>query len=237
MKIVHENHVLGDYEEKGRIQRILNETIEKEDSLKVLDTKELHDKKYDLNKTFYRIFSCLNYRSSTSILDLGCWSTIKTVESEQYWRKYEPYLARALYLSQSKTYIKEIIWVDCSDLSKEVFPHKELDLLKKDILKENFEKESFDLVYAGMLFNSPELEKRTTGIYSKDDACDETSIHLKNILLPQIKHLLKPEGIFLYQGGWIDLFKNEEEYVTIFQSSYMPRTKVPTSQVPYWYGF
>lgn len=237
MKIVHENNVLGNYEENKKMQRIFSETIEKEDSLKILDTKELHDKKYDLNKTFYRIFSCLNYRSSTSILDLGCWSTIKTVESEQYWRTYEPYLARVLYLSQSRTYIKEIIWVDCGDLSKEVFPHKELDLLKKNILKENFEKESFDLVYTGMLFNSPELEKRTTGIYSKNDACNETSIHLKNILLPQIKHLLKPDGIFLYQGGWIDLFKNEKEYVPLFETRFKNYIAPISSEVPYWCGF
>lgn len=114
---------------------------------------------------------------------------------------YEPYLARALYLSKSRTYIKEIIGIDCGDLSREEFSHKELDLLQKNILKENFKKESFDLIYAGMLFNSPELERRTTGIYSKNDACSETTINFKNIILPQIKYLLKPDGIFLYQGG------------------------------------
>lgn len=61
MKIIHENHVLGDYETDKKMQEILNETIKKENSLKILDTKELYNKRCDLRKAFYSIFACLNY--------------------------------------------------------------------------------------------------------------------------------------------------------------------------------
>jgi SAM-dependent methyltransferase len=242
MKIMHEHNIIYlDEGVKYAMSRLENSIkkgfFEGIDSIKQLPR--------DFEDSFSRIMACLGYTIiHNKILDLGCGSTGKTVESKEYKDKYEPWMCRSLYSIRAHSLAEcnyqpektQIMGVDCGDLSKERFPHKELNLLEKNILINNFEKESFDLIYASMLFNSPELEKQITGKESNRDACEETSLKLKEILLPQIKTLLKPEGIFLYHGGGKELFSNEPEYISRFRNSEEVRDRFVPKERDYWGG-
>jgi len=150
-----------------------------------------------LQKSVGRIAAKLNYElNNKKILDLGCGAIGGNVESSEYKDKYEPWLLRFLYDTKDKTNL-EIFGVDCGDLSNEKFPHLNLNLLEEKALEDNFKRESFDLVHASHLVNSPELERQVSGIYSKDNASLKSYKKLMGILEPQVKKILKPNGIFL----------------------------------------
>ncbi len=223
MKIIHQDEVEGVLEGISKSNKILEEVIDGNHCFRSLQkVSELNVIRARVQKDWRQLFASLEYEPyGKRILDLGCGAVGNTIESQRYEDFFEPWLCRALYyhsLPLDERWKIRITGVDCGNLSKEVFPHKELNLLEENTLVNNFEHNSFDLVHASMLFNSPELEKRTTG---KDvrDATDETAKNLKAILLPQIKHILKPEGIFLYSGGGRELFRDEPEYTEHFRNS------------------
>jgi len=209
-------------------------------SIKDLPWKFIYGFPWDFSKTM----ACLDYKVlHQKILDLGCGAIGNTIESREYPGEYEPWLCRALWSMRNESLAicnykpeeTQIMGIDVGDLSEEKFQHKNLNLLEENVLIDNFEKNYFDLINASMLFNSPELEKRVTGRNSKDDACKETSKRLKKILLPQIKALLKPEGIFLYQGAGRELFSNEPEYVSHFENSLEVKKRFEPIK-PYFFG-
>ena len=229
MKIIHEDNIIYLNEGAKYALKQLETSIKKGFFEGVSSINDLPwNFLWGIPEQFSKFMACLDYNiMRKKVLDLGCGSVGKTVESKEYPRKYEPWLCRALWSMRTEgldgcNYQPEktqMIGVDIGDLSKEKFPHKKLDLLEKDVLVNNFEKESFDLINASMLFNSPELEKIVTGKEGNKDASKETSLKLKEILLPQIKTILKSEGIFLYNGGGRELFSDEPEYISVFRPS------------------
>jgi SAM-dependent methyltransferase len=230
MQIIHQHDITGILEGGTKANLILKEIIRNNAcfrNIQILDGVNLSlDERWKrmginnkLEKDWRNVLACLDYNLyNKSILDLGCGATNNNFESKEYSNQYEPWLCRALHSCKNE-YKTQVMGVDCGDLSKEEFPHKELNLLEKEVLINNFEKNSFDLINASMLFTSPELEFQTTKEYRTGDASEETAINLKNILLPQIKLLLKSNGIFLYAGGEKELFKDEPEFVEIFRNS------------------
>jgi len=241
MKIIHEYNIIRLREGVEFVMNILEESIKKGFFEGISSIQEIPE---DFKDSFSKVMTCLDYvPMHIKILDLGCGSTGNTIEHKEYNKKYEPWLCRALYSIRASSLAScnyepektQIIGVDLGDLSKEKFFHKELNLLEKDILINNFEKGSFDLINASMLFNSPELERILTGKMIKD-ACKNTSLKLKEVLLPQIKTLLKPEGIFLYQGGGKELFSDEPEYISKFRNSEECMERFRPQERHYWGG-
>jgi SAM-dependent methyltransferase len=233
MKIIHYYNIIGIVEGRNKARKELDDILKSEifDELRIVDNLEKNESfkrdriNDDLWDNYRKIMIVMDYQLfGKKILDLGCGATGGNIESKEYNNEYEPWLCRALYqqkLNMEDRYGKDseygtmtqITGVDCADLSKEVFPNKRLNLLEKNVLINNFEEQSFDLITSFMLFNSPELEKRTTG-QELSDASLTTALNLKKTLLPQIRRLLKPEGIFLYNGHGRELFQNEPEFVT-----------------------
>lgn len=148
---------------------------------------------------YMRVLNVLNQDiKGKSILDLGCGSNGGTEEKIKYGSLYEPWFSRFVYQNIQELKLN-IFGIDKGDLEREEFPHMQLNLLEEKALINNFKKNSFDIITAFRLFNSPELEKET---YNRIEynASKESSDKLMNILSWQIKEILKPEGIFLYYG-------------------------------------
>lgn len=136
-------------------------------------------------------------------LDLGCGSMHTTKDSKlTNYGRYEPWFSRVLHRAKI-----DVTGVDIGNLSQEEFSNLRKNLLESNALDE-LPSNYYDHIHAYLLFNSPELEKQTTG---KDlqDASIETGKKLRDILMPQIKRLLKPEGFFLYLGPK-EIFENYE---------------------------
>ena len=122
------------------------------------------------------------------ILDLGCGSRKSPDhrEGRSWGRDFEPWLCRGL--KELKLFFSvHPIGVDISCLEGEMFEHYSRDLRKKDALS-MIPEESIDYAHASLLFNSPSLP----GWQEQE---------MKENLLLQLRRVLKPEGIFFYNGG------------------------------------
>ena len=115
------------------------------------------------------------------ILDLGCGA--KNCRDNDYGN-YEPWLCRTLHLLEVK-----VIGVDVDDsLSKESFVNHVVDLFSSNSLA-MIESNSVDLVHASSLFDSVAVVEK-----SGFSAIDK----FKQTLMPEIKRVLKKDGVFLY---------------------------------------
>lgn len=131
----------------------------------------------------------------------------KELQNQFFDYKYKPWLGRFIYATRDKTGI-DYTGVDIGDLSSEKFNGVQMNLLEKNCLVNNFAENQFDFVIASMLFNSPELEKQIVNIEVRKDASYESSLTLKENLVPQLERIIKPEGVLLWQGGNKGLFSN-----------------------------
>ncbi len=163
-----------------------------------------------LDNMWQRILRILDYETSGKrILDLGCGAEKGNIESRHFEYTYKPWLGRFLHATSDKTGI-DYVGVDIGDLSSEKFKNIQMSLLEENCLINNFTENQFDIVIAQMLFNSPELEKQINNIEEMKDASQESALKLKVNLLPQIERILKPEWVFLWQGGNRELFSEDK---------------------------
>jgi SAM-dependent methyltransferase len=148
-----------------------------------------------------------------SLLDLGCGSTsydrtfgntnrvmregyfIENPLGVAYRSPFEPWLPRILHELGM-----HVIGIDYGSLEDEEFEHySHIDLLQEDVLQ-MIPDRSLDYVHTAMLWNSPLMEQmmwKREGVRTAFAA--QT---LRERLLPQIKRVLKPEGLFLdFYGG------------------------------------
>jgi SAM-dependent methyltransferase len=138
----------------------------------------------NLDIHFFNVYSLLNGDlDKKKILDLGCGSnkSLHHVFDEHYL--FSPWLCRILNETSACP-----IGIDIYDLEGEEFEHYSKDLLSLDSL-DFLATNSFDLVHSNFLFNDPILERRGNNAGAK----------LYNLLIPQIKRVLKPNGIFAYR--------------------------------------
>ncbi len=165
---------------------------------------------FDILDNFWqKILKILDYETSGKrILDLWCGAKKGNVESKYFKQRYQPWLGRFIHATRDKTGI-DYVGVDIGDLSSEKFNGIQMDLLKKNCLTNNFIENQFDLVISKRLFDSPELEKQISNTESELNATYESALELKANILPQIERILKPDWIFLWQGGNTELFKSK----------------------------
>lgn len=114
------------------------------------------------------------------ILDLGCGSHRGTYESRNWDPPiWEPWLCRALTKLGANP-----IGVDIGDLSEERFEHYQINLLSENslnIIPDN----SIDITNAELLYDSPTLQEMPGGR------------NLRDLLIPQLERVIKPEGFFI----------------------------------------
>jgi SAM-dependent methyltransferase len=126
-----------------------------------------------------------------SILDLGCGSTGGTYdfdmtkqdsfEHPSFTRTFEPWFCRALHELDV-----ECLGVDYGNLTQEQFKKLDYtDLLDPSAL-DSIQDNSIDLANARLLFNSPQLEMMNG------------EGKLKEVLLPQLERIVKPDGLFFH---------------------------------------
>lgn len=92
-------------------------------------------------------------------------------------RMFEPWLCRSLHELGVK-----IIGIDGGDMNGEEFKHHQINLWRRGALA-IVEKDSIDLVNAHSLFGCPEVDSPR---------------ELADVLIPQVKRVLKPNGVFIY---------------------------------------
>lgn len=148
------------------------------------------------------------------ILDLGCGAKQKTHESEMDIGKFDPWLARLLHALGAK-----VIGIDVGDLEAEKFKHFNLDLLIHNSLN-IFPDHYFDIVHSSALYTSPELQFRVEG--KAGEGSFRAAWKLARILLPQIKRILKPNGVYL--------LRELDEYLKIKSRSNLEQDHSP---IPY----
>lgn len=130
--------------------------------------------------------SSLEELKKTTVLDLGC-GQVSGIDSYGVKdTRFEPWLCRALHLLGAKA-----IGVDIGKLTAEGFEHHRRDLLDIEPL-EGIADSSIDLVYTCDFFNSPFIHDR----YGSD-----ILFLLKLNLFPEIRRVLKPEGVFMHYGA------------------------------------
>ncbi len=177
------------------------------DALKQIISESGHDIKTDsiswkdnshefLDKLYRQlsvIFWALNGDlTDKTVLDLGCGSTLGSVDIKEYGYTFEPWTCRVLHLMGVRT-----IGVDVGDLSKEKFEtHFPVDLRDPDALI-FLPDASVDLVHSSQLYTSPELERRSRGFVMTYGSMDAGESLAKN-LLPQIGRVLKPDRLYVY---------------------------------------
>lgn len=141
------------------------------------------------------------------IVDLGCGSTGGTYESDEWgddqYRQWEPWLCRILHELGAKP-----IGIDVGELVNEDFEHYSLNLLTPNSLQ-IIQDESVDMVYTSSFYDSLELQ-RLLRIRSDDKSREK----MRDILFPQIKRILKKNGVFLEMPTSITekrkIYKKEE---------------------------
>jgi len=154
----------------------------------------------NLDKNWRMILEVLNYDTAgKKILDLGCGCFEGNVESGRYNGMYGPWMGKFMNLTKEKTGL-EYVGVDCGDNSSESFDSRKIDLLEEGALVREFNDGYFDLVTGFMLFNSPELEKRVSGMDARD-ARGSSGKKLANVIFPQLEKIVKNDGAFLWCGG------------------------------------
>lgn len=144
-----------------------------------------------IQQQLYVLASCVDKLEGKTILDLGCGCNHSTFDSDRNraGMTYDPWLCRALNELGVKC-----IGVDKGNLDGELFEHHGYtDLTLPNSL--NFiPNHSANVANARLLFSSPELSERGR-FYSPAEASDK----LKQILLPQLERIVKPEGYFVYE--------------------------------------
>jgi len=174
----------------------MNLAGEIEKRLKIFFTKEYSNKKNEshiamINQMNHVLFATSGNLENKRILDLGCGSNDPHLEGKGIFndRMFEPWLCRGLLELGAIP-----IGIDIGDLSKEKFEHYQLNLLGLNCL--NFiPNSSIDITNAHELFNSPHLNQSYMGLNS-------SGRELKEILLPQLKRIVKPKGYFIYSDDY-----------------------------------
>ncbi|MDH3352889.1 MAG: class I SAM-dependent methyltransferase [Nanoarchaeota archaeon] len=165
------------------------------------------DNRHGLNRVFSNldsrwkmILETLNYNTQgKKILELGCGAESGNIESARYDGVFFPWLGRFMHLTKEKTGL-EYIGIDSGNLSGEPFSYRKMNLLDKQCIIREFQKGYFDIAVAFMLFNSPELEAMVTG-RDKDNASYKSGRALAESIVPQLREVVKPEGVLLWTGG------------------------------------
>lgn len=154
----------------------------------------------NLDRNWRMILEVLNYDTAgKKILDLGCGCFEGNVESGRYDGMYGSWMGKFMSLTKEKTGL-EYIGVDCGDNSSESFDSRKIDLLEEGALVREFSEGYFDLATGFMLFNSPELEKRVSGMDVRD-AHGSSGKKLADVIFPQLEKIVKKNGSFLWSGG------------------------------------
>ena len=193
--------IRSDEKEKSELRFLLDKEVNKgslQDIKNYSDCDGLNAIFSNLNRKWGMILECLdNQPQGKRLLDIGCGSNKDTIESNlEYSYKFEPWLLRFLYSIKNKTNLNAF-GIDIGDLSEEEFPYLQLNILDKNSLTDNFKPNTFDIITAFKLFNSPELEKRYSG-KKVINARLRTSKKIREKLIPQLENILKPDGTFLW---------------------------------------
>ena len=116
------------------------------------------------------------------VLDLGCGSEYSqdAPTSEMNRAKWHPWLSRALHYLGHK-----VIGIDLAYLGNEPFKNIQADLSQEGAL-DGIESDSIDIANAHYLFDSPTLGRLCKGM------------ELADLLVPQLKRVVKNGGTFLY---------------------------------------
>lgn len=126
------------------------------------------------------LFTTSGNLEGKTILDLGCGSKDK----DGIFTVYEPWLCRTLHRLGAYS-----IGIDLRNNGEEDFEFCKVDLLQEDSLSFLL-KDSVDVANAFSLFDSPALFRIMEERGIKEDP--------KNILIPQLERIVKPNGYFLY---------------------------------------
>ncbi len=128
-----------------------------------------------------------------NILDLGCGSMDDNVEERNYmfFDQNQPWFCRVMQRLSAHA-----IGIDVGSLAGEEFDAHQLDLCENDALG-FLEDNSIDLGISNRLFNSPELERRITGL-GWGHGSHVPGEALGEILLPQLVRVVKPGCYFTY---------------------------------------
>ncbi|MGV8152472.1 MAG: hypothetical protein ACP5OG_05305 [Candidatus Nanoarchaeia archaeon] len=133
------------------------------------------------------LIASLGDLQNKKILDLGCGSNDPRLEGFGDFedRAFEPWLCRGLYELGINP-----IGIDYGQLDREKFEHYSLNLIEENSLK-FIPDNSIDIANASGLFSSPFLHCRIHGLNTSGEK-------LREILLPQLERIVKPEGYFIY---------------------------------------
>lgn len=136
-----------------------------------------------------------------TLLDLGCgtvhnnYGIESPLDTDYPMYSFEPWICRLLPYLGVKT-----IGIDIENMDDEKFEHYSINLLEPNSLS-FLPDNSVDVANSRWFFESPTLLKLIYGEEVNDKSPERYQIaksEIKDILIPQLERIVKPEGIFSY---------------------------------------